>query len=240
MHTNTAGTLSLFTVSGQRKYLTSEERLNFLAAAERQPRAEVRTLCTVLAYTGCRISEALALTAASFDVSEGFVAVRCLKKRSAAPVIREVPLPSDLLELVRAVHGLDPTYLGRLWHWSRSGAWLIVKSVMREAGIADGPHATPKGLRHGFGLHAVRCGIPINLVQRWLGHASMTTTAIYLQAIGPEERAIAARMWECDVIAATSAPASADIDVPVLDGSAACPQKTSSIRPSTTRPTSSL
>jgi len=32
-------------------------------------------------------------------------------------------------------------------------------------------------------------------VQRWLGHASMTTTAIYLDALGEEEREIAARIW---------------------------------------------
>jgi integrase len=66
---------------------------------------------------------------------------------------------------------------------------------MADAKIADGPHATPKGLRHGFGIHAIRSGVPLNLVQRWLGHSSMTTTAIYLQAIGDEERTIAARMW---------------------------------------------
>jgi integrase len=71
----------------------------------------------------------------------------------------------------------------------------LVKHVMADAKIADGPHATPKGLRHGFGIHAIRSGVPLNLVQRWLGHSSMTTTAIYLQAIGDEERTIAARMW---------------------------------------------
>jgi hypothetical protein len=49
-------------------------------------------------------------------------------------------------------------------------------------------------LSDAFGLHAVRCGVPLNFVQRWLGHASMSTTAIYLQAIGPDERLIAARM----------------------------------------------
>jgi integrase/recombinase XerD len=38
--------------------------------------------------------------------------------------------------------------------------------------------------------------VSLNLVQRWLGHASMNTTAIYLQAIGNEEREIAARMWD--------------------------------------------
>lgn len=40
-----------------------------------------------------------------------------------------------------------------------------------------------------------RSGVPLNLVQRWLGHARMETTAIYLQAMGDEEREIAARMW---------------------------------------------
>lgn len=64
-----------------------------------------------------------------------------------------------------------------------------------EAGIAPGIHATPKGLRHGFGLHAIRSGVPLNLVQRWLGHARMETTAIYLQAMGREEREMAERMW---------------------------------------------
>jgi integrase len=66
---------------------------------------------------------------------------------------------------------------------------------MSSADICGGPHATPKGLRHAFGLHAIRSGVPLNLVQRWLGHASMNTTAIYLDAIGHEEREIASRMW---------------------------------------------
>jgi integrase len=52
-----------------------------------------------------------------------------------------------------------------------------------------------RGLRYSFGLHAIRSGVPLNMVQRWLGHASMHTTAIYLQAFGDEEREIAARMW---------------------------------------------
>jgi integrase/recombinase XerD len=34
-----------------------------------------------------------------------------------------------------------------------------------------------------------------HLVQRWLGHASLRTTAIYADVVGPEERAFAARMW---------------------------------------------
>ncbi len=54
---------------------------------------------------------------------------------------------------------------------------------------------SPKGLRHALGVAAVGQGIPLNMVQRWLGHAQLTTTAIYSEAVGEEERAIAARMW---------------------------------------------
>lgn len=65
---------------------------------------------------------------------------------------------------------------------------------MQVAGL-EGPHASPKGLRHGFGVAAVTAGIPLNLVQRWLGHAQLTTTAIYANAIGTEEHDIARRIW---------------------------------------------
>lgn len=66
---------------------------------------------------------------------------------------------------------------------------------MTEAGI-DGQQASPKGLRHGFGIAAVEAGIPLNLLQKWLGHSQLTTTAIYADAQGSEERRIAARMWK--------------------------------------------
>jgi site-specific recombinase XerD len=36
----------------------------------------------------------------------------------------------------------------------------------------------------------------MNLVQRWLGHARISTTAIYADASGPEEQALAARYWD--------------------------------------------
>ena len=55
--------------------------------------------------------------------------------------------------------------------------------------------ASPKGLRHAYGVHAVLSGVPLPLVQKWLGHADISTTAIYTDVLGPEEREIAARMW---------------------------------------------
>lgn len=36
--------------------------------------------------------------------------------------------------------------------------------VIAAAGIPDGPHARPKGLRHGFGVQAVSKGTALNMV----------------------------------------------------------------------------
>jgi hypothetical protein len=81
-----------------------------------------------------------------------------------------------------------------LWPWSRTMAWRRIKEVMVAADI-HGACAMPKGLRHAFGVNAFQAKVPPHLVQRLLGHASVRTTAIYGDVMGPEERSIAARMW---------------------------------------------
>ena len=72
-----------------------------------------------------------------------------------------------------------------------------VKEVMNKAGIDTTlPHATPKGLRHGFAIHALSKEVPLNMVSKWLGHADLKTTAFYLNAVGVEQRDFASRMWD--------------------------------------------
>jgi integrase/recombinase XerD len=58
-----------------------------------------------------------------------------------------------------------------------------------------GVPASPKGLRQGFWVAAVTAGFPLNLVQKWLAHAQLSTTAADANAIGAEEKDIAPRMW---------------------------------------------
>ncbi|MFZ5734738.1 MAG: tyrosine-type recombinase/integrase [Pseudomonadota bacterium] len=194
MHRDLQACGSLYSASGQRKYVTFDERKRFIAAALTWPTPKVASLCLVLAFTGCRISEALRLTEGSIIPGSGCIAFLSLKKRGKI-VVREIPVPPLCMRAIRSAHGRLTNPERKLWSWSRSRAWQLVKMVMKQAAIGPGIHATPKGLRHGFGLHAVRSGVPLNLIQRWLGHASMTTTAIYLQAMGTEERDIARRMW---------------------------------------------
>jgi integrase/recombinase XerD len=191
--------MALHTATGARKYLTAGERDAFLRQADVADRP-VRTLCMTLAYAGCRLSEALALTADRVDLAAGVLTIESLKKRRTG-IYRAVPVPPALLETLDMVHGIRDAksrrgkgHGERLWPWSRMTGWRAVHAVMEAAGL-DGVHASPKGLRHGFGVAAVTAGIPLNLVQKWLGHAQLSTTAIYANAVGAEEKDIAQRMW---------------------------------------------
>ena len=51
------------------------------------------------------------------------------------------------------------------------------------------------GLRHGFGVHAISSGEPLNILSKWMGHATLELTSIYANTLGAEEQGIAARMW---------------------------------------------
>ena len=81
-----------------------------------------------------------------------------------------------------------------LWSWARQTAWRKVKMLMERAEI-EGTMASPKGLRHAYGIKAAASNVPQNLIQRWLGHAKPDTTLIYMDAVGIEERQFAQRMW---------------------------------------------
>jgi integrase len=188
----------LYDWDGRRKYLTTVERRAFLAAAKRVP-VEIRAFCTVLAYTGARISEVLALAPKHFDRSAQLIVFESLKKRRKG-VFRAVPVPAALLRLVDELRlkggGAGHETADRLlWDWSRTTAWNQVKNVMAMAQIV-GPQASAKGLRHAFAVGAIQAGVPVNFIKRWLGHARLSTTEIYLEAVGEEEQAIAARAWK--------------------------------------------
>lgn len=190
--------LNLFGPSGSRKYLNAVERQRFLESAQQLPSRE-SLFCETLGLSGARISEVLALTPAGIDIDSGVASIETLKRRKRG-VIRQVPLPSNLLYRLDREFNLraaqrDPDLANEpIWHFSRTTAWRRVKEMMAVAGISGTP-AMPKGLRHGFGVHAIRCGVPPHLLQRWFGHASWRTTAIYCDVIGPDERVIAMRMW---------------------------------------------
>ena len=182
--------MQLFDAEGRRLYVSDGEWRRFLAAADRLD-APSRTFCYVLAFTGCRISEGLALTPQRLDAETGHVVFLTLKRR--ARVFRAVPVPPDLMTALSSLARGKPLDVP-LWGWCRVTAWRRVKRAMASAGIA-GAQATAKGLRHGFGIANAEQNVPASLTRLWMGYSRLETLAIYQHAVGQEERAFAKRLW---------------------------------------------
>lgn len=189
---------SLYDTYGRRKYLVPLERDRFLQAALKA-KGKTASFCAVLALSGARISEVLALTPERIDEANGAINFETLKQRKRGHT-RAVPVPHELILFLDDVHHFadaqrDPERAREnLWAWSRTTAWRRVKSVMH---MASAPSfvAMPKALRHAFGVEATLESVALTMVQRWLGHADIKTTTIYTTVIGPEERALAKRTW---------------------------------------------
>lgn len=199
---NISSEMRLYSVEGERLYLTKTERKAFLHAADKELR-EIRMFCQVLHATGCRPSEALALTPERVNF-EGSITFRTLKKRKTdgrgrtkLPQYRAVPVSARLIESLDLVFSLqqrqqDPELSkALLWMFGRTTAYKHVKRVMENANIR-GKQATAQGLRHAYGvaMATAKKPIPIHLLAKALGHSSTTTTEVYLSLVGDEERGL--------------------------------------------------
>ena len=102
---------------------------------------------------------------------------------------RLVPCHSELAAAFRQVIGFGNVRRGPLVPVSRSTAWRWTKEALARAqalgSIPDGRHCGTHTLRHSAARHWLASGVPINHVSRWLGHASIQTTLVYL-AILPD------------------------------------------------------
>ena len=200
--------MNLFDEHGHRLYLTEQERNLFLQAAKSENR-ENRIFCSVLHYTGCRISEALELSPRQISLPDQTVIFRTLKKRKLdnqgnikKPQYRSVPVPERVIEDIDLVFDLRKKRTPKemrepFWAMSRTTAWRMIKRVMTRAGIA-GPQATAKGVRHGFGVAMVTGDkpLPLHILADLMGHSSTATTEIYTRVIAGEKQKMVLQVWK--------------------------------------------
>lgn len=183
---------ALFDRTGDRKYLNAAERRVYARGIGDDLDLSEQAFCLTLFYTGCRISEGLNLTRERVDLRGKALIFETLKRRRRGH-FRSVPIPDSLIRLFgRIVAGLEPS--AHVWQFSRATAYRLIIDRMADAGVT-GAMASPKGLRHGFAVACIGQNIPLTTVQKWLGHARLETTAIYLSVAGEEEREFARRLW---------------------------------------------
>jgi site-specific recombinase XerD len=152
----------------------------------------LRGLVVVLWRAGLRISEALALTEGDLEVGRGSVMIR----RGKGGRRREVGMDDwawgqlrPWLE-TRVSLPVGPLFCviggptrGR--PWSSSQARTNLHGTASKAGVRR--RFAPHQLRHAHAVEMAREGLPINLIQRQLGHANLGVTSIYLQGIDSGE-----------------------------------------------------
>lgn len=161
-----------------------------MIGAERDPSR--RAFMLIVFHTGCRISEALNLLAGRIDGTANAVVFETLKRRKRG-CYRAVPVPETLTRALLQISS-GKSSDAKVWNFSRSTAYRMIKAKMSEAKISGGM-AMPKGLRHGLAVACISANVPLPTIKKWLGHARLDTTAIYMDVLGEEERELAKRLW---------------------------------------------
>jgi site-specific recombinase XerD len=156
-----------------------------LLACVRHPR--YRACLSTIYACGLRISEGVRLQVEDIDSQRMLLWVR----QGKGSKDRSVPLPERTLELLRdywsqhqhprwifpTAHGKQqPSPLARK-HITPQIVRMVFQAVLRESGIQKA--ATVHTLRHSYATHLLEAGVPLRVIQAYLGHASIKTTALY-------------------------------------------------------------
>lgn len=139
-----------------------------------------RTVLMTLYATGMRVSEVTHLRVDDIDSNRMVIRVRQAKGRKD----RYIPLLPTLLTTLR-------TYWRRyrpkvsLFPSQRTRSSLTTGAVMKVCSAAQkkaglSKEVTPHTFRHSFATHLLEAGTDLRTIQMILGHASLSTTAIYL------------------------------------------------------------
>jgi integrase/recombinase XerD len=179
--------------------LTREEAQRLLRQPSRRAPTGVRNAALLAAMYrgGLRLAEALALRPSDVNVRTGELHVRRGKGHKARRV------------------AVDATGLALLQRWIDKRATLELKAgaplfctlagepiepryvrtmvarEARQAGIER--RCNPHSLRHTFAAELAEDGVPMHVIQRALGHASLATTSVYLDHVAPVDVVAALR-----------------------------------------------
>ncbi len=164
-------------------YFTAEEADALVAAAPSYP---TRMAFRIMLRTGLRVSEALSLRHSDLRLNQNppVLSVRPEAPGNKARKGREVPVPGDLLESLAGLASFHSKECSRpMLDISRQWVGESMKRAAVAAGI-DPARAHPYAFRHTYGRNCVLRGIPLPVLQQWLGHQSLADTQRYVELAG--------------------------------------------------------
>ena len=175
------------------KFFTRTELTRILQAAkERSARNYAMIL---IGYRhGMRPSEVCKLLIDKVDLDNGHILVVRLKNS----IMTWQRLPSDEVIALRAWMAVRPNRDSKYVFCSRRGLpidrsqfYVEFREIAGQAGIPP-ERCRPHALKHSLGTHLAEGGIPVQIIQRRLGHRHIQNTMIYLSlADGIVDRAVA-------------------------------------------------
>ena len=158
------------------------------SAGRRKQRGRYWLTYLVLRFTGARIGEVLMLNDTSdINFREAEIRMPTLKRRQLA--YRQVFVPQSVVAEIATYLAEFPEMRGKVFRIYQSNFRRTFYERAKEAGIPR-ELAHPHVLRHTRAIELLRAGVPITIVQDQLGHAYLTTTAVYLKLSGQEAKQI--------------------------------------------------
>lgn len=158
-------------------------------------------MIVVLWRAGLRVSEALALMPKDVDRAEGTLHVLNGKGGRQRMVALD-PLSFSVIDRWLEARAALKLSANRALFSTLRGSPLqsayvraLLPRLAREVGIGKRVHA--HALRHTFACELMRERLPINLIQKQLGHTNLAVTSRYLQHVTPPElvEAMQRRSW---------------------------------------------
>jgi len=148
-----------------------------------------RAMLELIYATGMRVTELVSLDVSDIDFasSEATCFGRGARKRiipasRSSMAALEMYVHKGRPHLLRSSAPTEALFLNHHGvRLTRQCFWLIIKGYAEKAGIESA--ITPHVLRHSFATHRLRDGQDLKSVQELLGHASISTTQIYAEAV---------------------------------------------------------
>lgn len=152
---------------GRLRWLTLEEERAAIAWADQLGLDDLADAITVLVDTGLRTGELWKLT--KTDIQNGMIHV--WDPKNATP--RSIPMTDRVAAIMKRRTGLKPFPFDNNW---MAHQW---QKIRRRMNLEDDPQFVPHALRHTCASRLVQRGVPLPVVQAWLGHKSITMTLRY-------------------------------------------------------------